>query len=393
MNAPIFYRTDTFSQEFQLLSNDSERFDWIVGLFYMDLDFDYQLVLNGLGLPTGLNDKHSRQQVTSYAGYAQGTYAIGDATNLTAGIRFTSDEREFRGTDTFSAPIPCPGNPTNVAIVCPSTAPAEVTQEEPTWRLSIDHRFSEEWMAFASYNRGFKSGLYNMVNLVQPAVESEIVDAYEIGFKSDLMSDQLRLNGAVFYYDYQDLQIQVINAGLTVLSNAAAADVYGAELELEAAPTDNLRLFAGVAYLDTEYTDFPNAQLSTPRPPPAGGNAVVTGSATGNELVRAPDFSGSLAAEYTIPTSSGNWGINGSYVYTGSFFWEPDNRREQDSYGLLNGELSWQSQSEAMRVFIFGRNLTDEEYSQFVSDGGLGDSTAWAAPRTYGIGFEFNMGN
>ena len=53
VNAPIFYRTETFSQEFQLLSNDSERFDWIVGLFYMDLDFDYQLVLNGLGLPTG----------------------------------------------------------------------------------------------------------------------------------------------------------------------------------------------------------------------------------------------------------------------------------------------------------------------------------------------------
>ena len=109
--------------------------------------------------------------------------------------------------------------------------------------------------------------------------------------------------------------------------------------------------------------------------------------------MRAPDFSGSLATEYTIPTSSGNWGINGSYVYTGSFFWEPDNRREQDSYGLLNGELSWRSPSEAMRVFIFGRNLTDEEYSQFVSDGGLGDSTAWAAPRTYGIGFEFSMGN
>ena len=394
VNAPIFYRTETFSQEFQLLSNDSERFDWIVGLFYMDLDFDYQLVLNGLGLPTGLNDKHSRQQVTSYAGYAQGTYAIGDATNLTAGIRFTSDEREFRGTDTFSAPIPCPGNPTNVAIVCPSTAPPEVTQEEPTWRLSIDHRFSDEWMAFASYNRGFKSGLYNLVNPSSPRLNPEIVDAYEVGFKSDLIErPRAAERCGRSTTTIRTCRSQVIYAGLTVLSNAAAADVYGVELEVEAAPTDNLRLFAGVAYLDTEYTDFPNAQLSTPRPPPAGGNAVVTGSATGNELVRAPDFSGSLAAEYTIPTSSGNWGINGSYVYTGSFFWEPDNRREQDSYGLLNGELSWRSPSEAMRVFIFGRNLTDEEYSQFVSDGGLGDSTAWAAPRTYGIGFEFSMGN
>jgi iron complex outermembrane receptor protein len=383
VNAPIFYKTDQFSQELQLLSNDSERFDWILGLYYMDLDFDYELVLNGLafGAVGGVDDRHSRQPVKSYAAYAQGTMAVGEASHITAGIRFTRDEREFRGTDTL-------GN----GAVLPSTAPPEVTQEEPTWRLSFDHRFSDELLVFASYNRGFKSGLYNMVNLAQPAVESEIVDAYEVGFKSDLAEDRLRLNGAVFFYDYQDLQIQVINAGITVLANAAEAEVMGAELELQAAPTDNLRIFAGLAYLDTEYTKFPNAQLSTPNPPPFGGNTVVTGPADGNELVRAPGFSGSLALDYRIPTSNGTWGINGSYVYTDSFFWEPDNRREQEGYGLVNAELGWESASEAVHIYVFGRNLSDEEYSQFVSDGGLGDSTAWAAPRTYGVGVDFSFG-
>jgi iron complex outermembrane receptor protein len=383
VNAPIFYRTDQFSQEFQLLSNDSDRLDWIVGLYYIDLDFDYQLVLNGLAFAGvgGLDDKHSRQKVQSYAGYAQGTLAVGDASHITAGFRYTSDEREFSGTDTF-------GN----GIVVPSSAPPDVTQEEPTWRLSFDHRFSDEWLVFASYNRGFKSGLYNMVNLAQPAVESEIVDAYEIGFKSDLADDRVRLNGAVFYYDYQDLQVQLVQAGITFLTNAAQADVQGAELELQAAPTENLRLYLGLAYLDTEYTEFANAPLSTPNPPPFGGNTVVFGSAKGNELVRAPDFSGSLAIDYRIPTSSGTWGINGSYVYTGSFYWEPDNRRQQDSYGLVNAELGWESPSETVHVYLFGRNLSDEEYSQFVSDGGLGDSAAWAAPRTYGIGVDFSFG-
>ena len=104
VNAPIFYRTDQFSQELQLLSNDSERFDWIVGLYYLDLDFDYELVLNGLAFAGagGFDDRHSRQTVKSYAGYAQGTLAVGDASNLTAGIRYTSDEREFAGrTDTL----------------------------------------------------------------------------------------------------------------------------------------------------------------------------------------------------------------------------------------------------------------------------------------------------
>ena len=135
-----------------------------------------------------------------------------------------------------------------------------MTQEEPTWRVSLDHRFSDAFMMFASYNRGFKSGLYNMVNLSQDAVDSEIVDAYEVGFKSDLADDRVRLNGSVFYYDYQDMQIQVINAGLTVLSNAAQAEVKGAELELQALATDNLRIYASLSYLDTEFTDFPNAQ-------------------------------------------------------------------------------------------------------------------------------------
>ena len=103
-------------------------------------------------------------------------------------------------------------------------------------------------------------------------------------------------------------------------------------------------------------------------------------------------MTGSLAIDYDIPTDIGTFGINGSYVYTGSFFWEPDNRREEDAYGLVNAELSWQSQSERFRVYVFGRNLADEEYSQFVSDGGLGDSVATAAPRTYGVGVDMKFG-
>jgi len=131
--------------------------------------------------------------------------------------------------------------------------------------------------------------------------------------------------------------------------------------------------------------------LSTPNVP-FPGNTVTTGSATGNELVRAPNFNGSLAIEYDIPTSNGAWNINGSYVYTGSFFWEPDNRREQDGYGLLNAQLGWTSPSDAFKVYIYGRNITDERYSQFVSDGGLGDSQATAAPVTYGLGVDFSFG-
>ena len=159
------------------------------------------------------------------------------------------------------------------------SADPEVTQEEPTWRLSLDHRFSDEFMMFASYNRGFKSGLYNMVNLSQDAVDSEIVDAYEIGFKSDLADDRVRLNGSVFYYDYSDLQIQVIQRGHHVLYNAARRRSRAPNSNCRRRRRDNLRIYAGsLSYLDTEFTDFPRRSLSTPNIP-FPGNTVTTGSA------------------------------------------------------------------------------------------------------------------
>jgi iron complex outermembrane receptor protein len=332
--------------------------------------------------------------VKSWAGYAQGTLAVGEASNVTAGIRYTSDEREFSGTDTFAAPTNCPGtgpgtdNPLVVAQVCPSTAPPKVTQEEPTWRLSFDHRFSDELLMFASHNRGFKSGLYNMVNLRSGGRVRES-STPRGGIQVRPCGRQVRLNGAVFY-NYDDLQIRHQRRPHR-LSNAAKAEVMGAEIELQAAPTDNLRLYVGLAYLDTEFTEFPNAQLSTPREAFPFGNDVVTGSAEGNELDRAPDFNGSLAINYDIPTSNGTWGINGSYVYTGSFFWEPDNRRDEEGYGPERaGRL--EEPSEAVHIYLFGRNLTDEEYSQFVSDGGLGDSSTYAAPLTYGLGVDLSFG-
>ncbi|MET0987216.1 MAG: TonB-dependent receptor [Steroidobacteraceae bacterium] len=379
IDAPIYYRDRAFSQELQLLSKNNDRFQWIAGLYYTDLNIFYRLNLQGGALAAlgGRRDVSNDQPLNSYAGFAQATWSIGSAGHLTTGARYTRDERKLDGQTL-----------TGTGAVIPSTAPGKTTQSEPTWRVAYDHRFSEQFMAYASYNRGFKSGLYNMVNLAQPAVDPELVDAYEIGFKSDLLGGRLRLNGTAFYYDYQDLQVQVVQAGITVLQNAAEAESMGLELELQAAPTNNLTLFAGLAYLDTEYKSFPNAQITTPPPPPLGGNIVTTGDVSGNDLVRAPNLSGSFAFDYRLPTSVGEWALSGSYVHTGEFYWEPDNRREQSSVGLVNGEFGWSSTDERWHLYVFGRNLTDEEYSQFTSGGQLGDQAAPAAPRTYGIGID-----
>jgi iron complex outermembrane receptor protein len=382
IDAPIYYRDRSFSQELQLVSQNNDRFQWIAGLYYTDVNIFYRLNLQGAALAAlgGRRDVNSDQPLNSYAGFAQATWGIGSAGHLTVGARYTEDKRKLKG---FTL--------TGTGAVIPSSAPPKTTQSEPTWRLAYDHRFNEQFMAYASYNRGFKSGLYNMVNLDQAAVDPELVDAYEIGFKSDLFDGRMRLNGTAFFYDYKDLQVQVIQAGITVLQNAAEAESRGIELELQAAPTNNLTLFAGLAWLDTEYKSFPNAQVTVPPPPPAGGNIVSTGDVSGNDLVRAPKLSGSFAFDYRLPSSVGEWGISGSYVHTGKFYWEPDNRRRHPAVGLVNGELGWTSIDERWRLYVFGRNLTDKEYSQFTSGGQLGDQAAPAAPRTYGLGVDFTF--
>jgi iron complex outermembrane receptor protein len=385
VNAPIFYDDSTVSQELQLLSTGNERMQWIAGIYLIKLDFDYELDLHGGAFPASLgfaDNKHTQQPVRSYAGYVQSTFNVGDASHITVGGRYTTDERRFTGRDRF-------GN----GLVVPVTASKpKTTTSDPTWRLAYDHRFSEKVMGFASYNRGFKSGLYNMVNLSQNAVNPEVVDAYEVGLKSDLLDRRVRLNASAFYYDYSDLQIQVISAGITVLSNAAKAKVQGLELELQAAATDRLTVYGSLSLLDATFKDFRNAQISTRRTAAPFGNAVnPSGSATGNDLNRAPRNSAALALDYKMPAGSGTFGINGSYVYTGDYFWEPDNRLKAPSVGLLNTQVGWSNRGDKYRVYAFGRNLTNEQYSQFISGGAFGDVSAPAAPRTFGIGVDFSF--
>lgn len=399
VNAILSDQNKTFSQELQLLSNNDGPLSWIAGLYYFTYDVDYDLTIagNAAAAAGGRFVQSSSFDTRSYAAYAQSTYAIDDATNLTAGIRFTQDKREFEGAQANA-------NGTGFA----GTATPKQKEKEPTWRVALDHRLNEQVLAYLSYNRGFKSGVYNTTNINGAPVKSEVVDAYELGLKTDLIDRRLRLNVAGFYYDYRDLQVSVINASAVSLSNAAKAEIYGAEIELTALPTDHLDLMMGLSWLHTEYKSFPGAQISEPKPAPAGGNFVCGSGQTvanancpesirpilsqqnvvGNELSRAPGFTGNFSGRYSIPTGVGEFAISGSYVYTSNFYWEPDNRAEQDAYGLVNAQIEWTHRLEGLRLFVFGKNLGDEEYTQFLGGGNLGDLISPQPPRTFGFGGE-----
>lgn len=384
VNALLPREEDMFSQELQFLSNIDGPWSWILGLYYLKFDAAYTgFGLRGAGLPLlapGLTslDLLVGQDLTSYAAFGQLSYDLSDRLTLTGGLRYTEDERDISGQTDFEfgpaqLSVPFSGNE---------------SWSEPTWRLAIDFAATDNLLLFGSYSRGFKSGVFNSIvtsGVLQPPVNPEILDAFEVGFKSDLAGNSIRLNGTVFYYDYSDLQLTAVSAGIVRLSNAASAKVTGAEFDLTAAVTENLQIRAGLGVINSEYEDF-DCVISTPTG--IGGNVQTPtpGGCNGNDLIRAPEVTGNVGLTHTANVGAGTLTSSLNWYYNDGFFWEPDNRVKEDSYDLLNAEVAWMNAAETLRVRVFGNNLTDTEYSIYTNTGQFGDLQALAPPRTWGVG-------
>ena len=378
--------TETFTQEFRL-SASTENFDWIAGLYLLDEEAAYDnAALSGLFLAPLSNIVDTAVQETfSWAVFAQADFSLAERTTLTTGLRYTKDDRDFSGNSS--------GLIGGAPILSFDYSDSE-TFSELTWRLALSHEFNESTMGYVSYNRGFKAGLYNTVVLnpatgPAPAIEPEILDAYEVGLKTDFAEGRVRLNAAAFYYQYDDLQVSISTPGGNTILNAAEATMWGAEFEMQAALTPQLSLYAGLSLLDTEYDDFPNGPVLTPTG--FGGNAPSAGSLAGNEVPRSPDFTYNLGAVYSVETEIGGIDASVHYYYNDGFYWESENRTEEDSYSLVNAQVTWTSLEESWYVRLFVNNLTDEEYSQFGISSQFGDFISASEPRTWGVKVGVNL--
>ncbi|MEL7030365.1 MAG: TonB-dependent receptor, partial [Pseudomonadota bacterium] len=294
--------SETFSAELQLKSNNESWLDWIAGFYYFDNTAGtFPFMLSGPGFtgstvgapggPFSVLDRTNVQDTQSYSVFGEGVIHLGDKTRLTLGARYTIDQRDFTSDTTFiqvgtDALIPTP------------TVNLDEDFKEPSWRVVLDHRVWEDVLVYASYGRGFKSGIFNLFSPAGDPVEAETLDAYEVGFKSEWFGNTFRLNGAAFYYEYEDLQLTTQSEGQSVLTNAAEAETMGVEFEAIAALGEHFEFNANISLTDTEFKDFPGAELTESNPIlapcPAGPpfpnpNCVSFGNAAGNELPRAPE--------------------------------------------------------------------------------------------------------
>ena len=409
-----------FSQELQLIGTSFEdRFEWVLGAFFFDEtaeDFNEVRLVEGLfdaletlsvplpclnpttapppcadptfffgvapggaGNPSNVGldldfDGLLRVENESYAAFGTGNLALSDALNLSFGLRYTEDEKYVRSFQLRN----------NSGALITDT---EVSETFDNWspKLGLDYQANPDLLAYASYSRGFKAGGFNGRPLSPGELTSfdpEILDAFEVGLKSDL-SDRVRLNGAVFFNLYEDIQLtaavedEVGNLIVTV-DNAAEAEVFGVELEAQLAPTDGFDVFASVGYLDASYTDTGTAQNIT----------------EDSEFVKAPSWQTSVLARYTGPEFQAG-AFSGQVTGQVDWSWRDDvfndvvNSPEvrQDAYHLVNASLFLEPSDDRWQLVAYVRNAFDEAYIVNGVDGGaFGISEAVVGrPREYGL--------
>jgi len=392
---PETNKQTTITQEVNLVSVDPlfGKLDWVAGLFYLDTEVEISILER---LDFGLDgfDPITDADIASYGGdvgfisdskperdstsvYGQGTWHFNEEWRAVFGMRYTEDEVYSEVTNFYGRE---------------GTDIIETSSEKVTGRLVVEHDFNESTMAYGSYTRGFKPGGSNLTYgredviapiVVLPTFDEEIVDAYEVGLKTDLADGRVRMNTAAFYYNYEGLQYQATDPEVFQggVGNIPKSEIFGAELELSAYLSESLILDVRLAWLDTEITgdhlalDNVKSESATNELLASCGFSLFCDpiqrtrryeiqNVNGNDLAKTPKFTGNVALNWNTEIAS--WGeVNSSlqYTYRGAFKHRIFNNDATDvvpSYNVIDLVVGLRPEGKDWRVELIGKNLSDE---------------------------------
>lgn len=383
---------EQFTQELRLSSDSDDRLFWQAGLYYFD--DEYEIETNPFFVPATTR----RHENTAWAVFGQFSYDLTDAWNLTAGVRYTDDEKDL--TDP----------PTNTGIF--SFAPVNVQDDEVSWDVSLMYAASDNINWYGRVANGFRGPSIQGRDLAfgggTSTAKSETITSVEFGFKSNLKNNRLRINGAVFAYQVDDQQITAVGGSGNNLQlvNADKAKGKGFDLDVEALLTDNFLVELGVGYNDTEIDD-PNLRIATCAAlnssfvqacTPTDPLVDILGSefavVDGNSLPNAPEWTTNLRAQYTIPLNSGEFYLAADWMYQSDMHFVIYDTLEYNSDGTfeLGARAGFAHESGRWDVALFGRNITDEENLKGVID--FNNNTGFVNDRRiWGATFQYNFGS
>ncbi|WJG11065.1 TonB-dependent receptor [Aliiglaciecola sp. LCG003] len=357
-----------YTQEIRLASQTNDPLSWQVGAFYYDSSFNVTSIDGFYGATTVYHEN------TTWAVFGQTSYEINDRLNVTGGLRYTKDDKTL---------VVGQQNVNGFALVIGAASIQDyddinVDDGQLSWELSANYKVNSDTSVFTRLANGFRAQTIQGRDVAfegAPSVaDAETINSFEVGFKSDLLNDTLRLNAAMFYYQIDDIQFSAIGgaANNTALINADKGVGYGFEIDAQYLASDYLTLTAGYSYNNTEIKDDslsvlpcgasaefgPNCTVLDPSLP---GNRV---SIDGNPFPQAPETIFTFTARYAVPMGDDgeffaftDWAFQGEtslFLYDSVEF-KTDNNMEG---GLRIGYENYQHN---YTIALFGRNITDEE--------------------------------
>ena len=333
------------------------------GVYYMDedntVDFVDYLDLAAVGVPAPpstafltLADRVLSNTTESFAVYAQADIKIGNNGTLTLGARYTDEEKtvDFQGT-------------VNSAGMVAAGIPLSQSEQEITPRIAYAHKFTDNFMMYASATNGFKSGGWNARGSSSDALQAfapETIWSYELGMRGDWVDGRLRTNITLFYSDLEDLQTTSATPdGQFLTTNAGGLEVPGIEAEITALPTDNWQIFAALGWQNAEYKDLPGGCVT-----PNANLAAYDADCNIAEPKRSPHQT------YTLGTSV-DFSLGGVTVtpnimlrYLGSQYPGTRNSGYNESVTLLNAGVKLSMADSRWELNLECKNCGDKTYTQ-----------------------------
>ena len=353
---------DQLTQEFQLLGTTAgERLDWLAGLFYFTEAGD-QVINDKFGtfplLPTTFDLK-----TDSYAVFGQLSYPWNSKVSIVGGLRYTQDSKSMDATiqdGLFVFPV------TSAAV----SVDEDFSSISP--KLGMDVQLNDDTLAYAYVAHGFKGGGFNGLAVGNPQIlaspyNEETVWTLEGGIKTDLLDNRLRINAAVFYNQYDDIQMTAI---IDVASfsfaeqNVGKATVLGLEIEASARLSEGLRVFGNVGFMTDRYDRL------DPLSSAAQNNAA--------DLPSTPAATGMVGFSYEQPISASGADlklkIGADIGYVGDHFGEVTNSVLIEAYSQLNAYVAIGANDDRWQLRLAGKNVTDEQDLVFGSTSTTGST-------------------
>ncbi|MBE0369156.1 TonB-dependent receptor [Pseudoalteromonas aurantia] len=370
---------DQLTQELRLSSNFSGDVNYQVGVFL----FDEELTIESYSFDTGAYDAANRnyglqngyavqnQDTSAWAVFGSVDYTFTDKLKVTAGLRYSDDEKEFYAKRT-KTPVPFTG------AADFKEGRANPSDSHVSWDLSAAYKYSDDINLFARIANGFRAPSVQGRILFGDEVtvaESETINSIEAGIKSDVLDGQGRVNATVFYFQMNDQQLTAVGGGANFnrLINADKTTGYGFELDTEWVLTDELNATFNLSYNNTELNDNdlavavcnqctvtdPTYMVQGPNGPEP--RAILDG----NSLPHAPEWITNATLRYSKELEGGEFFVYGDVSYRSeiNFFLYESVEFKGDALfetGVRAG-YAWAEGDNEYEASVFVRNLFDEQ--------------------------------